>query len=167
MVREAIYSLIGPHRLADAIVLDLFAGSGIMALEALSRGAREAVCVESNPSCCSLINTNAARAGFADRCRAVNADVLDYILRRAARDAAVGIVFMDPPYGAACRCRETIAAIAAMGLLAPGGVLVIEHDRREAAIVELPEQFKREKERIYGRTMVTLLVRSIPECNKE
>ncbi|MBN2233217.1 MAG: RsmD family RNA methyltransferase [Deltaproteobacteria bacterium] len=165
MVREAVCALIGSWRLTDATVLDLFAGSGIMALEALSRGAREAVCVDREPACCRLIAANAARAGFAERCRTVNAEVLDFLCMDRHVPVAAGIVFMDPPYGCSAAGRqEIVAAVAAAGLPVPGGVLVVEHDRREAATAEVPDHFVREKEKTYGRTMVTLFVRPAPDA---
>ena len=89
-------SIVGPL-IADARVLDLFAGSGALGLEALSRGASHATLVEINPASLAAIRTNEAALGAADRVTVVRQDVFRYLPRLTARQ--FDLAFADPPYG--------------------------------------------------------------------
>ena len=122
-VRQAVFNVLGQFFDGGA-VLDLYAGSGAMALEALSRGASRAVCVESDRGAAEVILRNAAACGLADRVE-VRRETVDLALGRLPR-RAFALVFIDPPY--ALGPEPALAAIAA--LLAPGAVVVAEHDAR-------------------------------------
>lgn len=129
-LRETLFNILAP-RLAGARVLDGYAGSGAVGIEALSRGAAHVTFVEHDSRAAALIAANLQRCGVADR---------HAIIRRrfggfggAGRRGDFDLVFLDPPYGAA----EMAAALAAAEpLIAPGALLVIEHARRD----ESPEQ---------------------------
>ena len=125
-VREAAFRLIGP--VDDATVLDLFAGSGAMGLEALSRGAARAVFVESDREACRVIERNLAKLELsgaelvrADARRALSADVA------AAR--RYDLILVDPPYEEYRQLEKTLA-IYLPRLLASGGVVVVETESR-------------------------------------
>ncbi|MGE0461944.1 MAG: 16S rRNA (guanine(966)-N(2))-methyltransferase RsmD [Vicinamibacterales bacterium] len=127
-LRETLFNILAP-RVPGARVLDAYAGTGAVALEALSRGAALAVCVEQDRRARALIEDNRARVGEEGRCMIVGSDA-----RRALLSAIPGgpfdIVFLDPPYDAE-GLDEVVKAGAAQR--AEGGVLVLEHSSRRAA----------------------------------
>lgn len=99
-VRGAMFSMLGDF-VHDARVLDLFAGSGALGLEALSRGAANAVFVDDSRGACAAIESNLAKAKF-DNGRVVHSQVKRY-LKGSARDGAFNLVFADPPYDSELR----------------------------------------------------------------
>lgn len=98
-VREAVFSVLG-DAVVDARVLDLYAGTGAMAIEAVSRGARHAVCVERGRAARRTIEANVATLEIGDRVRVVAADALDWARGRAVAEGPFDLVFCDPPYAA-------------------------------------------------------------------
>jgi 16S rRNA (guanine966-N2)-methyltransferase len=111
-------------------ILDLFAGSGALGLEGISRGAARVVAVDSSPAAQRVIRANAAKLGLADRCELLALPV-DRALRQLSAEAQqFEIVLADPPYADAG--DELLEEIAGAGLLAPGGLLALEHSRRQA-----------------------------------
>ena len=127
-VRETLFNVLAP-RIEGANVLDLFAGTGAVALEALSRGARSAVCVESNRRAGQLIVENRARLGEDEaRCQLITAPA-ERALRLPIAGGPFDIVFLDPPYD-----YDDLDEVleAALRQRAVGGVLIVEHaSRRE------------------------------------
>lgn len=120
-LRETLFNILGP-RLADAVVLDLCAGTGALGLEALSRGAARAAFVDDDARAVALVAANAARLGVADRCMIVRADAVG-----ALADDLGGpfdVVLADPPYDVPW-IAEALAAAARQ--LTPGGMIVLEH----------------------------------------
>ncbi|MDR1003278.1 MAG: 16S rRNA (guanine(966)-N(2))-methyltransferase RsmD [Oscillospiraceae bacterium] len=95
MVKEAVFSAI-QFQIEERRVLDLFAGSGQIGLEAVSRGASEAVFVDKSPASINVIKSNIAACGFEDSCRVIRSDALSYLSSCAEM---FDIVFADPPYG--------------------------------------------------------------------
>lgn len=148
--REAAYSLIGP--VGGALVLDLFAGSGAMGLEALSRGAARCVFVESDRAACRVIRENLARLRLdaVVLCRDAFAALRDE--RAAGR--VYDLVLVDPPYGAWEELRPRLAQ-ALPPVLAPGAILVAE----TAAGVEPELPLDLVTSRRYGSARVTLFTR--------
>jgi len=122
-VRGAVFNVLG-QLFEGGAVLDLYAGTGAMALEALSRGCSRAVCVESDPRAADAIRRNALACGLADRTE-VRCEAVKSALRKLPRDA-FALAFLDPPYAEGP--EEALSALE--GLLAPGGRAVAEHDRR-------------------------------------
>ncbi len=152
-VREAIFNVLGP-RVEGARVLDLFAGTGALGIEALSRGARFASFVETDSGLCQTIQTNLDNLEIDPKAR----EVLRRDVRRGLKKLSgpYDIIFLDPPYGYLLE-REALGAIAQLGLLAPGGVAVVEHAGRET--VTLPRDAEgllvAGETRPYGDTAVT------------
>lgn len=131
-VREALFSILGailgPGGWAGRTVLDLYAGSGALAIEALSRGAGRAVLIERDPAAAAVIDENLRSCGLAGRAAVEIAGVLDW-LRRSARPvaaAAFDVVFADPPY-AGGEHPELVAAVAPW-IRTADGVLIVEHE---------------------------------------
>ena len=96
-VREALFSILGPM-VADARVLDLYAGTGALALEALSRGARSATCVERAPTALAALERNVRDLGLAERVTIVRGDALAHARRLAGETDRFDLVLCDPPY---------------------------------------------------------------------
>ena len=146
-VREAVFSILGP--LGGERVLDLFAGSGALGLEALSRGAGEVTFVDRDPRAVAAVRANLEALG-------IEARVLRQDARGALRDArergdAYDLVFLDPPYRLASALAAELAA-ALPPVLAPGARVVSESDRR--APLELA--FPLLDERRYGDTLIRI-----------
>jgi 16S rRNA (guanine966-N2)-methyltransferase len=147
-VREALFSILGA-RVAGARVLDLFAGSGALGLEALSRGAAHATFVESAPAALAALRANVATLG-ADA-EVVRADALRW-LRGASTDARqYDLVFLDPPYRRAAALGAELSSLLP-AVLAPGALVVAESDRR--APIELT--IHTTDERRYGDTLIRI-----------
>jgi len=150
-VRESLFGMLQGGRFADPVtgarVLDLFAGTGALGLEALSRGASQAVFVESGRVAQRLLNANIATLKENARARIVSRDAT----RLGPAEAAFGLVFLDPPYGTGLGRRAMEAALAG-GWIAPGALVVWE-DSREA---DLPDALIRADARRYGDTWITV-----------
>jgi 16S rRNA (guanine966-N2)-methyltransferase len=150
-VREAVFSILGPAVL-DARVLDLFAGTGALTLEALSRGAAEAVLVEENGAALGVLRQNLETLGIRERVRVLALPVPAAIRKLAARETQFSLIFLDPPYGRGL-ALNTLETLQNSGLLQPAVRIVAEHSHREA----LPEQVGRLmliQSRRYGDTQV-------------
>lgn len=151
-VREAIFNLlINAHGnpVTGARVLDLFAGTGALGLEALSRGALQATFVDDGAKALALIRANIARMRAEGETRVIRQDA-----RRLGPNAGAGygLVFLDPPYGKGLG-EAALAAVLAGGWLSPGAMVVWE----EGAAPAVPEGFSVTDQRKYGDTVVTLL----------
>jgi 16S rRNA (guanine966-N2)-methyltransferase len=142
-VREAVFSMLG--EIAGARALDLYSGTGALAIEALSRGAAEATLVDTSPG---LARGNIERLGLQGRARAVRADALDFLDQ--APPGAFDLVLCDPPYGDLTEAVRARLDESLTRVLAPGGRVVIESSPRSAIAIELPLL----RERAYGDTLV-------------
>lgn len=152
-VREAIFSILG-GRVAGADVLDLFAGTGALGLEALSRGAREAVFVESDPAAFAALRRNIAALG-AGGAEALPLDFRRAIGRLARAGRRFDLVFLDPPYGKGLSAAAA-GGLARAGLLAPGASVVVEEAAR-AGPGGFPRGWTVALNRQYGEARVILL----------
>ncbi len=149
-VREALFSILESGvAVADARVLDLFAGSGALGIEALSRGAAEVVFVDSSPAAIAAIRRNLATVGAGAEVRRQSA--LPFLHAARADERQYDLVFLDPPYGdASALARELSTALTPV--LAPGCRVVAESDRRAPLELDLP----RLDERRYGDTLIRI-----------
>lgn len=151
-VRQAIYDILGP--VDGARVLDLFAGTGAMGIEALSRGARESVFVDASREACALVLQNLELTGTRPRGIVRRAEAERWLDRRAAEP--FDLVLIDPPYerGLAFVGR-ILGKVAKKGWLAPGGTVVVEAPGGQ---VEWPEGLRETTTRTFGRTQVSVAV---------
>lgn len=158
-VREAIASAIESRGgFTGTWVLDLYAGTGAMAFEALSRGATAAVLVEWDRTAARGIERSARALGLAERCTTIVADVrTPAAMARIAEASGAPFdrVFVDPPYADVEHVVPLIGRLRARGLLAAGCLVAIEHGRHHA--LPPPDGFDRLGEKRYGDTSVTLL----------
>ncbi len=129
-VREAIFNILGSLTEPPARVLDLYAGSGALALEALSRGAGAAVLVDAERDACDLIRVNAGALGLS--VEVVCSPVVRWLAKEAG--GAFGWIFLDPPYGSheTGELDKALDLVAKKGLLDASGIAVAEHDWRQA-----------------------------------
>jgi 16S rRNA (guanine(966)-N(2))-methyltransferase RsmD len=150
-VRGAVFNLLGQFFEGGA-VLDLYAGTGALALEALSRGCDRAVCVEEDRAAAELVRRNAESCGFGERVEVIRGRVEQAVSRLPA--ATFDLVFIDPPYSSG----PEAALPAAERLTRAGGRVVAEHDASrppDDAYGELRLSDRRE----YGDTGVSIYVR--------
>ena len=124
-LRETLFNILAPH-VMDARVLDVFAGTGAIALEALSRGAAAATCVEQDRRAVALIEDNRTLCGEVNRCKIIR-DSVERALARPLHGGPFDIIVLDPPYdypALAAAVRD------AASQRSPGAVLVLEHASR-------------------------------------
>ena len=124
-LRETLFNIVA-SRVPGAAVLDVFAGSGALGLEALSRGASRAVFIEHDRRAAALIATNIARCGVEERC-AIIRDAAERALQNSIDGDPFGLVMLDPPYAFGALAD---AVHAAAKHLAPEGLLILEHASR-------------------------------------
>lgn len=135
-VREALFSILA-DRVPGAVVLDLYAGSGALAIEAVSRGAARAVLVERSRRVAKVAARNLDTVGVGDRARLVQADAAGFCA--APSGGPFDVVFCDPPYATTLgEVHAVLAALDAAGGLAPGALVVVERDKRDPDLDRAP-----------------------------
>lgn len=153
-VKESLFSII-QMRVPNASFLDLFAGSGQMGLEALSRGALKAVFVEKNRESITAIKNNTAKARRVDVSEIVVGDIGSALRRIGENGETFDVIFMDPPYQEAKKMLAVVAEqLSQYNILAKDGVLIVEHasdDLFDETVINLTLS-RRCK---YGSTMLT------------
>jgi 16S rRNA (guanine966-N2)-methyltransferase len=152
-VRETLFNVLGQW-MDGLAVLDLYAGTGALGLEALSRGAARLVMVDRDREAQGLCRENSAALGFTEKAQLVARPVDEALGQLAAEGERFDLVFADPPY-AARAVAELLELLGRHPVCAPGGLLVVEHDRREEA-PETGAGFTREDARRFGDTAVSL-----------
>jgi len=154
-VRKAIFDILGGESVADARVLDLFAGTGALGIEALSRGGAEAVFVESNREACSVILSNLGSAGFRDKGVVRRADVERFLSRKAR--PPFDLAFLDPPYARGLGfLARILGKLGSGGWVRTGGTVVVES---AVGKISWPPGFRQTRVRPFGRTQVAVAVR--------
>jgi 16S rRNA (guanine966-N2)-methyltransferase len=149
-VREAAFNLIGPGRVEDSTVLDLFAGSGAMGLEALSRGAAKATFVESDRNACRTINRNLDKL-LLEGATVLCQDALTALRADVRSGTRYDLVLVDPPYRRFSSLQNALIEHLPE-ILAPGGLLLVETAAKEEP--ELP--LEKRTSRRYGAARLTL-----------
>jgi len=153
-IKEALFASLGPS-VADANVLDLYAGSGALAIEALSRGAARAVLVDRDREAEEAVRANLHTTGFDDRARVRRSAVAAFVTT-SIPEAPFDLVLIDPPYDAAAEeVNGVLAALADGALVALGGTVVVER-RKSGEPLTLPDGWRIEKERAYGDTLLVV-----------
>jgi|HubBroStandDraft_4_1064222.scaffolds.fasta_scaffold07850_6 16S rRNA (guanine966-N2)-methyltransferase len=149
-VREALFAMLG--EVQGTRVLDLFAGTGALGIEAISRGARQAVFVERDRGAIEAIEANIGALGLSGEQALIRREDVESALKTARkRKETYDLVLIDPPYGRANEVGPWLQA-GLPGVLAPGARVVLESDRRTPLGLELAL----EKERRYGDTMIAI-----------
>ena len=149
-VKEAMFSII-QFEIPGAMVLDLFGGTGQLGIEALSRGAKNAVFVDAGEPACRLIRENLKRIRLEGQGRVIRSDYLEYLSRCREQ---FDIIFLDPPY-AEVFLENALKRITEIDILRSNGIIVTERPLGK----ELPweyQGYQRSKDYKYGKTLLTI-----------
>ena len=149
-VKEALFSILH-FDIPGACVLDLFAGTGQLGIEALSRGAMSAVFVDEGKRACDLVRENLMRTKLTDSATVVQSDYLAYLKRANQK---FDIILLDPPY-AEVFLENALKLISEIDILQSGGIIATERPVGKELPVLL-EGFSRSKDYKYGNTLITL-----------
>jgi len=157
-VRESLFNVLAhgveDFAIAGVTVVDVFAGTGALGLEAMSRGAGHAVFIDDAPAALACVRENAARLGLARAVTLLKLDARKLAPPPLAAKAPAGLVFLDPPYGSGL-APVALAGLAQKGWLKPGAVAVVEVEAEEP--LTPPNGFTAFDERTYGRARLVFL----------
>ena len=151
-VKEALFNIV-QFDVEGRKALDLFAGTGQLGIEALSRGAAECVFVDSARDSVRLVQENLRRCGLA--ARVIQCDALGFLRTREKFD----LIFLDPPYGTGLDA-EAMEAVKEFDILSMGGIMVCE-SRPEAVLPEFPAEYGSTRTYRYGKIKLTVVTRSV------
>ena len=154
-VRESIFNIIGTG-VGGALVLDLFAGTGAMGIEALSRGAETVVFADHDTQALAALAKNIKTCSFESRARIIKCDILKNLNIIRSFSPAFNLVFIDPPYHQNL-LQKTLSNLAECRGLENGARIVIEHSPREPISV-IDQNFAISDQRSYGKTLVSFLI---------
>lgn len=152
--REALFNIL-QTRVFDAQVLDLFAGSGALALEALSRGAESAVLCDKSPEACKVIAQNIEFVRVKDKTTLLQCEAQTAVKRLAGK--RFDLIFLDPPYKMGL-IDEALCGIAEHGLLADGGLITAETAVDEG--FDVPDGYTIKSVRKYGKSLLHFIERA-------
>ncbi|MFQ5881737.1 MAG: 16S rRNA (guanine(966)-N(2))-methyltransferase RsmD [Candidatus Methylomirabilales bacterium] len=156
-LREALFDILGSS-VRGVRFLDLYAGSGAVGIEALSRGGGEVIFLEQDPGCLRVLRENLEATGLGQR-RVVAGDVLRILSRLNRQGERFDIIFLDPPYGTGL-AQRTLALVASSDLLQPRGVVIVERFAKDL----LPESvgnLLRVRETVHGQTVLSFYGRAV------
>ena len=150
-VKEALFNILA-DRVPECVFLDLFAGTGNIGIEAISRGAALAVFVEKEHKNTRVIVDNLKTTGFLSAARVLRREAKEAVKLLCAEGIAFDLIFMDPPYQTDL-AKETLACVAAGGILKGSGIVIVETGPKEDMSPQIPalKMFRRER---YGDTML-------------
>lgn len=154
-VKEGLFSAI-QFELADKKVLDLFAGSGQLALEALSRGAQSAVLIDASTEAVEIIKTNAKNTDLMKQCRISRMDYSEFLKSAALKGEKFDIIFLDPPYAKDMR-NEILKKVSRADICADDALIICETDKEFMGDDETVYNFTLRKIYRYGRVYITML----------
>ena len=149
-VKAALFSIIN-FDLPGASVLDWFAGTGQLCIEALSRGANRAVFIDAREDACKIIRENIRRTKFENQARVIRSDYLEYLRRCKEK---FDIILLDPPY-AEVFLENALKSITEIDILQSGGIIIAERPIEKELLLDF-EGFTRSKDYKYGKTLLTI-----------
>ncbi|WP_302158118.1 16S rRNA (guanine(966)-N(2))-methyltransferase RsmD [uncultured Acidaminococcus sp.] len=154
-VKEALFNII-QSRIPGSTVLDAFAGTGNLGLEAWSRGAEEIVYFDKSRESLKLVKANVEKARAGEQVTLIHTDAVNGLAMMAQQGKAFDVIFSDPPYDKGLN-RKVVEALEKWPVLKEGGLLVLEHSLEENPADYLPQgtEFRQEK---YGDTKISLIV---------
>ncbi len=153
-IKESVFNILG-GRLHAQQVLDLFAGTGALGIEALSRGATGAVFIDCAKAALTAIRSNIRNLSIGDRSRVIQWNILKNLNCLASSPASVDLVFMDPPYESHA-IAPALDALLGCGTLAPGARIIIEHSVGEPLVFPM-DDLRVADQRRFGKTLVTFM----------
>lgn len=137
-LRETLFNILGPA-VEGSLFVDLFAGTGAIGIEAISRGAKEVMFVEGHAASSRLIQENLQALGIGASAEVMTMPAIKALEKLAARHRIADFIFLDPPYGAREEQKLVLEFLDASHLLAAQGLVIVEHSSR----MELPERLTR------------------------
>jgi 16S rRNA (guanine(966)-N(2))-methyltransferase RsmD len=137
-LRETLFNILGPS-IEDSLFVDLYAGTGAIGIEAVSRGARLAILVEAHAATARLTCENLESLGIRGSAEVIQADAIQALDKLAARHLMADFVFLDPPYKDAGEHLKVLEYLDTAHLVAPYGLVIVEHHHK----TELPGRFTR------------------------
>ncbi len=152
-VKESLFNIIG-SRVVDADFLDLFAGSGSVGIEALSRGARSCVFVELQTAHLRVVAENLQTTGLRDRAELIRRDARAALKDLGNRGRRFDLIFVDPPYGQEL-VPQSLALIDDCGVLAEGGWVICEHHGKDQ-VPDAAGGLHRFREVVFGETVLSI-----------
>jgi 16S rRNA (guanine966-N2)-methyltransferase len=151
-VKEALFSILG-SRVIGAVFFDLYAGSGAVGIEALSRGAEKVVFVDNQRNNIALIRDNLRITRLSERANLINADVAKAILSLAREKFKADLVFLDPPYNISDP-GDIVKRLFESNMLTEGGLIVVEHAYKNR---HWSDAFEKVRQKKYGDTCLTFI----------
>lgn len=161
-VKDSVFNIISSF-LADASVLDLFAGTGNLGIEALSRGAKRAVFVDKSRECASVITENLVHTKLLERSTVMTSDFSHAISRLQAEGMKFDLIFLDPPYNKNF-VQKTLNNLANSDIILNNGLIVAEHDYIDT-VPEQVDDIKLLRSERYGDTVISFFRKSNGEGN--
>ncbi len=158
IVKESLFNILMPYITINTVFLDIFAGTGAIGIEALSRGAAKAIFIDNNQKSCEVVRNNLIKTNLHSRSQVVCSDFSKYQGRQKA-----DIIFLDPPY---CKgyIEKAIEVIDDNGLLNKGGLVVAEH-RSSEILPDLIDSLELVKRRKYGISMISIYQRKVKDSD--
>lgn len=156
MTKEAVFSIL-TNRTEGAVFLDLFAGTGQMGIEALSRGAKSAIFIDASKDSIACVKSNVTKSGVLKNCRIAQMDSVSFLT--SCKDQ-IDIAFVDPPYG-----NEVLdkALPLLSKVMVDDGIILVETDKKLSLPEEIGNGFKMQKEYKYGLAKITSYLKSEEE----
>ena len=162
-VKEGLFSSI-QFEIIGKKVLDLFSGTGQLALEALSRGAESAVMIDANEKAFEILKTNAKNTGLIKQCKIAKMDYSEYLKSASSKGEKFDIVFLDPPYAKDVK-DEVLKKVAKADILNPDAIVACESDKDLFTEGEEVYGLKFRKKYRYGKVYVVLLEKANEKTN--
>ena len=162
-VKEGLFSSI-QFEITGKKVLDLFSGTGQLALEALSRGAESAVMIDANEKAFEILKTNAKNTGLIKQCKIAKMDYSEYLKSASSKGEKFDIVFLDPPYAKDVK-DEVLKKVAKADILNPDAIVACESDKDLFTEGEEVYGLKFRKKYRYGKVYVVLLEKANEKTN--
>lgn len=156
-IKEALFNII-QNQLQEAVVLDLFAGSGALGIEALSRGAKKGIFCDKSKKAIQIIKQNIEKTHLQEKAEVINEDYIKF-LKEQGKKEKLDIIFIDPPY-AQNIAVQAIEEIIKLDILAKDGIIILETDNEEREICQLEKiEINMYDIRKYGRIKLIFLSR--------
>ena len=155
-VKESLFGILG-CLVEDARVLDVFAGTGNLSLESLSRGASSAIVIDKSANCQRIIRENAVKTRLDERLTILKGDGLRYLAQYASEGRDFDLIFADPPYEQGF-VEKVVTLVDGSDVLADGGVLIVEHSKKEMIDETSLAKLDIRRQERYGETVVTFLM---------
>mgnify|MGYP001004174672 FL=1 len=156
-IKEAVFNIIGPID-EEAVVLELFAGSGSVGIEFLARGAKHCTFIDVSRKSLNYVKKNLDLCNFNNKAKIIMSDYEKAIINLSQNNEKFDYIFADPPY-ALNLSNNIINKVFEFDIIKSGGLLIIETDKSEKVIDNKDTNMIKYKEKIYGRTRISLIRR--------